>query len=270
MSQREDAAAAAAGGTTRSLIGKPFNIIRQLGECGITGRAGWPAPAVAETTRHRGRPHHAAGFRENGYCESLDGARTEGPLGRGRLTLARRTQGGWKESLFFLFSDACLNIELRTNRISIFERLRSTMQFRETKTKDGEVLGISYSWASRMYTSEALRDLGRKYGIDSERIRPFIDTNMTDNENEFLNDICHIFSVKRRLCSFLSDEVEAYTRARYGTHEGDAIVKHLKAERLLEEGAYIEGGDTELEVLIPTEKLLNNRRAHLAPSDPTD
>jgi hypothetical protein len=144
------------------------------------------------------------------------------------------------------------------------------MQFRETKTKDGEVLGISYSWASRMYTSEALRNLGRKYGINAERIRPFIDSNMNDNQNEFLNDICHIFSVKRKLCSFLSGEVETYTRARYGNKEGDAIVKHLKAEQLLEEGTYIEGGDTELDVLIPTERLLNNRRAHLAPSEPTD
>lgn len=144
------------------------------------------------------------------------------------------------------------------------------MQFRETKTKDGEVLDISYSWASRMYTSEALRDLGRKYGIDTERVRPFIDPNMTNNQNEFLNDICHIYSVKRKLCSFLSGEVEMYTRRRYGIKEGDAIVRHLKFEQLLKEGTYIEEGDTELDVLIPTEKLLKNRRAHLAPSEPTD
>ena len=144
------------------------------------------------------------------------------------------------------------------------------MQFRETKTKDGEVLDISYSWASRMYNSEALRELGRKYGVNTERVRPFIDSNMTDNQNEFLNDICHIYSVKRKLCSFLSGEVEIYTRGRYGTKEGDAIVRYLKSEQLLEEGAYIEEGGTELEVLIPTEKLLKNRRAHLAPSEPTD
>ncbi len=144
------------------------------------------------------------------------------------------------------------------------------MQFRETKTKDGEVLEISYSWASRMYTSQALRDLGKKYGINSERVRPFIDTNMTYNQNEFLNDICHIYSVKGKLSSFLSGEVEMYTRDRYGIKEGDAIVRHLKLEQLLEEGTYIEGGDTELDVLIPTEKLLNNRKAHLAPSPPTD
>ncbi len=144
------------------------------------------------------------------------------------------------------------------------------MQFRETKTEDGEVLDISYSWASRMYTSEALRDLGRKYGIDTERVRPFIDPNMTNNQNEFLNDICHIYSVKGKLSSFLSDEVEIYTRERYGIKEGDAIVRHLKLEKLLEEGTYIEGGDTELDILIPTEKLLKNRKAHLAPSEPTD
>jgi hypothetical protein len=144
------------------------------------------------------------------------------------------------------------------------------MQFREAKTKDGEVLGVSYSWASRMYTSEALRDLGRKYGINSERVRPFIDHDMTDNQNEFLNDICHIFSVKRKLCSFLSGEVEMYARGRYGNNEGDAIVRHLISEQLFEQGIYIEEGDTELNVLIPTEKLLNNRRAHLAPSEPTD
>ncbi len=144
------------------------------------------------------------------------------------------------------------------------------MQFRETKTKDGEVLDISYSWASRMYTSEALRDLGRKYGIDTERVRPFIDPNMTNNQNEFLNDMCHIYSVKRKLCSFLSGEVEMYTRDRYGIKEGDAIVRHLKLEQLLEEGIYIEGGDTELDILTPTEKLLKNRKAHLAPSEPTD
>jgi hypothetical protein len=144
------------------------------------------------------------------------------------------------------------------------------MQFRETKTKDGEVLDISYSWASRMYTSHALRDLGRKYGINWERIRPFADPGMTDNQNEFLNDICHIYSVKRKLCSFLSGEVETYTRDRYGVKEGGAIVSHLKREQLLEEGTYIEGVDTELDVLIPTEKLLKNRRAHLAPSEPTD
>ncbi len=144
------------------------------------------------------------------------------------------------------------------------------MQFRETKTKDGEVLDISYSWASRMYTSEALRDLGRKYGIDTERVRPFIDPNMTNNQNEFLNDICNIYSVKRKLSSFLSGEVEIYTRDRYGIKEGDAIVRHLKSEQLIEEGTYIEEGGTELDVLIPTEKLLKNRRAHLAPSEPTD
>ncbi len=106
------------------------------------------------------------------------------------------------------------------------------MQFRETKTRDGEVLHISYSWASRMYTSHALRDLGRKYGIDRERIRPFIDPDMTDNQNEFLNDICHIYSVKSKLSSFLSGEVETYTRDRYGIKEGDAIVRHLKREQL--------------------------------------
>jgi hypothetical protein len=144
------------------------------------------------------------------------------------------------------------------------------MQFRETKTKDGDVLDISYSWASRMYTSQALRDLGKKYGINMERIRRFIDPDMTYNQNEFLNDICHIFSVKGKLSSFLSAEVEMYTRERYGIEEGDAIVKHLKLEQLFEEGTYIEGGDTKLDVLIPTEKLLNNRKAHLAPSEPTD
>jgi len=121
-----------------------------------------------------------------------------------------------------------------------------------------------------MYTSQALRDLGRKYGIYSERIRPFIDPDMTQNQNEFLNDICHIYSVKRKLCSFLTRDVEMYTRNRYGTREGDAIVRHLKSEHLLEEGTYIEGEDTELAVLIPTENLLTNRRAHLAPSEPTD
>jgi hypothetical protein len=144
------------------------------------------------------------------------------------------------------------------------------MQFREAKTKDGEALDISYSWASRMYTSEALRDLGRKYGINAERVRAFIDPDMTYNQNEFLNDVCHIFSIKRKLCSFLSGEVESYTRARYGITEGDAIVRYLKLEQLFEEGTYIEEGDTKLDVLIPTEKLLNNRRAHLAPSEPTD
>jgi len=144
------------------------------------------------------------------------------------------------------------------------------MQFRETKTRDGEALQISYPWASRMYTSEALRDLGRKYGINSYRVRPFNDPDMTHNQNEFLNDICHIYSVKGKLSSFLSDEVEMYTRDRYGIKEGDAIVKHLKLEKLLEEGTYIEGGDTELAILVPTEKLLNNRKAHLAPSPPTD
>ncbi len=144
------------------------------------------------------------------------------------------------------------------------------MQFRETKTKDGEVLDISYSWASRMYTSRALRDLGKKYGINTERVRPFIDTNMTYTQNEFLNDICYIYSVKGKLASFLSNEVELYTRDRYGIEEGDAIVRHLKLEQLLEEGTYIEGGDTELDILIPTEKLLKNRKAHLAPSEPTD
>ncbi len=144
------------------------------------------------------------------------------------------------------------------------------MQFRETKTKDGEVLEVSYSWASRMYTSQALRDLGRKYGINTDRIRPFIDPNMTNNQNEFLNDICHIFSVKGKLSSFLSGEVEMHTRDRYGVEEGDAIVRYLKLEQLLEEGTYIEEGGTELGVLIPTEKLLNNRKAHLAPSPPTD
>jgi len=144
------------------------------------------------------------------------------------------------------------------------------MRFRETKTKDGEALGISYSWASRMYTSQSLRDLGKRYEIGTERVRPFIDPNMTYNQNEFLNDICHIFSVKRKLSSFLSGEVEAYTKSRYGDKEGDAIVKHLKLKQLLEEGTYIEGGDTELDVLIPTEKLLKNRRAHIAPSEPTD
>jgi hypothetical protein len=159
---------------------------------------------------------------------------------------------------------------LRTNDVDIFERLKLPMQFREAKTKDGEALDISYSWASRMYTSEALRDLGRKYGINAERVRPFMDPDMTKNQNEFLNDVCHIFSVKRKLCSFLSGEVESYTRARYGINEGDAIVRYLKLEQLFEEGTYIEEGDTELNVLIPTEKLLNNRRAHLAPSEPTD
>ena len=144
------------------------------------------------------------------------------------------------------------------------------MQFRETKTKDGEALEISYSWASRMYTSQALKDLGAKYGINTERVRPFIDPNMTYNQNEFLNDICHIYSVKGKLSSFLSGEVEIYTRERYGIKEGDAIVRHVKREQLLEEGTYIEEGDTELDVLIPTEKLLKNRRAHLAPSEPTD
>jgi hypothetical protein len=144
------------------------------------------------------------------------------------------------------------------------------MQFRETKTKDGEVLQISYPWASRMYTSEALRDLGRKYGVNTDRVRPFTDPDMTDNQNEFLNDICHIFSVKGRLSSFLSDEIETYTRERYGVEGGDAIVKHLKVEQFLEERTYIEEGGTELVVLTPTEKLLNNRRVHLAPSPPTD
>ena len=144
------------------------------------------------------------------------------------------------------------------------------MQFRETKTKDGEVLQISYPWASRMYTSEALRDLGRKYGVNTDRVRPFTDPDMTDNQNEFLNDICHIYSVKGRLSSFLSSEVEMHARDRYGIKEGDAIVRYIKIEQLLEEGTYIEGGDTELNILIPTEKLLNNRRAHLAPSPPTD
>ncbi len=144
------------------------------------------------------------------------------------------------------------------------------MEFRETKTKDGEVLEISYSWASRMYTSQALRDLGRKYGINTERVRPFTDPNMTYNQNEFLNDICHIYSVKGKLSSFLSGEVEMHARDRYGIKEGDAIVRHLKLEQLLEEGTYIEEGDTELDVLIPTEKLLKNRKAHLAPSPPTD
>jgi hypothetical protein len=144
------------------------------------------------------------------------------------------------------------------------------MQFRQTKTKDGEVLQISYPWASRMYTSEALRDLGRKYGVNTDRVRPFTDSDMTHNQNEFLNDICHIYSVKGRLSSFLSDEVETYLTERYGVKEGDAIVRHLKVEQLLEEGTYIEEGGTELGVLIPTEKLLNNRKAHLAPSPPTD
>ncbi len=144
------------------------------------------------------------------------------------------------------------------------------MQFKETKTKDGEVIQISYPWASRMYTSEALRDLGRKYGVNTDRVRPFTDPDMTHNQNEFLNDICHIYSVKGRLASFLSDEVEMYLRERYGAKEGDAIVRHIKTEQLLEEGTCIEGGDTELDILIPTEKLLNNRRAHLAPSPPTD
>jgi hypothetical protein len=159
---------------------------------------------------------------------------------------------------------------LRTNNVYFLERLNLPMRFKETKTKDGEVLDISYSWASRMYSSQALRDLGKKYEIGTERVRPFIDPNMTYNQNEFLNDICHIFSVKRKLSSFLSGEVEAYTKSRYGDKEGDAIVKHLKLEQLLEEGTYIEGGDTELDVLIPTEKLLKNRRAHIAPSEPTD
>ena len=144
------------------------------------------------------------------------------------------------------------------------------MQFRETKTKDGEVLDISYSWASRMYTSRALRDLGRKYGINTDRVRPYTDRDMTDNQNEFLNDICHIYSVKGKLSALLTDEVEAYTRKRYGVSEGDAIVRHLKDEKLLEEGTYIEEGGAELAVLIPTEKLLNNRKVHLAPSPPTD
>ncbi len=144
------------------------------------------------------------------------------------------------------------------------------MQFRETKTKDGEVLEVSYSWASRMYTSQALRDLGNKYGINTERVRPFIDPNMTYHQNEFLNDLCHIYSVKGKLSSFLSGEVETYTRGRYGIEEGDAIVRHIKRERLLEEGTYIEGGDTELAILIPTEKLLKNRKVHLAPSEFTD
>ncbi len=159
---------------------------------------------------------------------------------------------------------------MRTNNVYILERLKLPVQFRETKTKNGEVLDISYSWASRMYTSETLRDLGRKYGIDTERVRPFIDPNMTDNQNEFLNDICHIYSVNGKLSSFLSSEVEMHARDRYGIKEGDAIVRHIKIEQLLEEGIYIEGGDTELNILIPTEKLLNNRRAHLAPSPPTD
>jgi hypothetical protein len=144
------------------------------------------------------------------------------------------------------------------------------MEFRETKTKDGEVLSISYSWASRMYTSEDLRNLGRKYGINTERVRPYIDPNMTNDQNEFLNDICHIYSVKRKLCSFLSGEVAVYTRRRYGVKEGDAIVSHLKSEQLLEEETYIEKGGAELVVLLPTERLLKNRRAHLAPSEPTD
>jgi hypothetical protein len=148
--------------------------------------------------------------------------------------------------------------------------MKLPMQFRETKTKDGEVLQISYPWASRMYTSEALRDLGRKYGVNTDRVRPFTDPDMTDNQNEFLNDICYIYSVKGRMSSFLSDEVEAYTRERYGVKEGDAIVKRLKFDQLLEEGTYIEDGATQLDVLIPTEKLLNNRKAHLAPSPPTD
>jgi hypothetical protein len=178
--------------------------------------------------------------------------------------------GGWNGVIFFLFSTTCLNIQLRTNNVYILERLKLSMLFKETKTKDGEALDISYSWASRMYTSQSLRDLGKKYGINTERVRPFIDPNMTYNQNEFLNDICHIYSVKRKLSSFLSGEVEMYTRSRYGVEEGDAIVKHLKLEQLLEEGTYIEGGDTELEVLIPTEKLLKNRRAHIAPSEPTD
>ncbi len=144
------------------------------------------------------------------------------------------------------------------------------MQFRETKTKDGEVLQISYPWASRMYTSQALRDLGEKYGINTNRVRPFIDPDMTHNQNEFLNDIFHICSAKRKLFSFLSDEVEMHTRDRYGIKEGDAIVRYLKREQLLEEGTYIEGGETELDILIPTEKLLKNRKAHLAPSEFTD
>ncbi len=144
------------------------------------------------------------------------------------------------------------------------------MQFRETKTKDGEALEISYSWASRMYTSQALKDLGAKYGINTERIRPFIDPNMTYHQNEFRNDLCHIYSVKGKLSSFLSGEVEMYTRGRYGIKGGDAIVKQLKLEQFLEEGTYIEGGDTKLDVLIPTEKLLKNRKVHLAPSQPTD
>jgi hypothetical protein len=93
---------------------------------------------------------------------------------------------------------------------------------------------------------------------------------MTYTQNEFLNDICYIYSVKGKLCSFLSSEVELYTRERYGIEEGDVIVGHLKREQLLEEGTYIEGGDTELDILIPTEKLLKNRKAHLAPSEPTD
>jgi hypothetical protein len=144
------------------------------------------------------------------------------------------------------------------------------MRFRETKTKDGEVLDISYSWASRMYTSQALRNLGKKYGIDTERIRSFIDPDMTYKQNEFLNDICHIYSVKRKLAAFLSRDVEMYTRERYGVQEGDAIIRHLKLEQFLKEGTCIEGGDTELDILIPTEKLLNNRRVHIAPSEPTD
>ena len=144
------------------------------------------------------------------------------------------------------------------------------MQFKETKTKDGEVLDISQSWASRMNTSQALRGLGKKYEINTERVRPFIDPDMTNNQNEFLNDICHIYSVKKKLCSFLSGEVEMYTRGRYGIKEGDAIVRHLKCKQLFEEGTYIEEGGTELDVLIPTEKLLKNRKAHLAPSEPTD
>jgi hypothetical protein len=72
------------------------------------------------------------------------------------------------------------------------------------------------------------------------------------------------------LCSFLSGEVEIYARDRYGIKEGDTIVRHLKRERLFEEGTYIEEGATELDVLIPTEKLLKNRKVHLAPSEPTD
>ena len=144
------------------------------------------------------------------------------------------------------------------------------MQFRQTKTKDGEVLQISYPWASRMYTSEALRDLGRKYGVNTDRVRPFTDPDMTDNQNEFLNDICHIYSVKGRLSAILSDEIEIYTQERYGVEGGDAIVRRIKDEQLLEERTYIEEGGTELVVLIPTEKLLNNRRVHLAPSPPTD